>query len=364
MKKTLSLLLILLTTLILAASCAKGPDDSTIATEIKAQLYSDPDLKALNLNVAVQNGEVTLNGNVPSAEAQLKAFKLASAVPGVTKVNDQMRVQAAQVQSPAPTPEPEPPKAEPPVRAAPRAKSERPAKSVPAPPPLKPEPAPGKAAEEPVVRTETKVESPTQSPSPTLTQHAESSPPPREVKPQPVRVEIAAGTNIAVRTVDSIDSSVNREGEVFRVTLDSPITVDGEEVVPERTELFIRLARAKSAGRMAGRSELELELSQMEFQGRTYQLTSNSSEVLGKSRGKDTALKVGIGAGIGTAIGAISGGGKGAAIGAAVGGGAGAAIQVATRGEQVRVPPETLLSFRLESPVTIIYTPAHSRPKQ
>ncbi len=73
----------------------------------------------------------------------------------------------------------------------------------------------------------------------------------------------------------------------------------------------------------------------------------------GKGRGGDTAKKVGGGAAVGAIIGAIAGGGKGAAIGAGVGAGAGTAVQVFTRGQQVKVPSETLLEFRLEQPVSV-----------
>jgi hypothetical protein len=75
-------------------------------------------------------------------------------------------------------------------------------------------------------------------------------------------------------------------------------------------------------------------------------------EVSGSSRGSNTAKKVGGGAVAGAIIGAIAGGGKGAAIGAGVGGGAGAAVQVLTKGQQVHVPSETLLDFRVEQPFT------------
>ncbi len=63
---------------------------------------------------------------------------------------------------------------------------------------------------------------------------------------------------------------------------------------------------------------------------------------------------VGGGAALGTLLGAIAGGGKGAAIGAVAGGAAGGTAQVLTRGKQVRVPAETILSFQLEKPLHLI----------
>ena len=62
---------------------------------------------------------------------------------------------------------------------------------------------------------------------------------------------------------------------------------------------------------------------------------------------------VGGGALLGTLVGAIAGGSKGAAVGAAVGAAGGATAQVLTRGKEVRVPAETILSFRLNQPLRL-----------
>jgi hypothetical protein len=56
-------------------------------------------------------------------------------------------------------------------------------------------------------------------------------------------------------------------------------------------------------------------------------------------------------AALGAIIGAIAGGGKGAAIGAGAGAGVGTAAQVMTKGQRVRIPSETRLTFTLQRPV-------------
>ena len=89
--------------LALSAACSRGPDDTTIANDIKAKIFSDPDLKTTNVDVAVKDGTVTLSGELPSAEAQLKLYKLAEGTAGVLKVEDQMRVQGMEAaEAPAP----------------------------------------------------------------------------------------------------------------------------------------------------------------------------------------------------------------------------------------------------------------------
>ena len=138
---------------------------------------------------------------------------------------------------------------------------------------------------------------------------------------------------------------------------------DGNVVVPAGADVFVKLTEARSAGRMTGRSELQLELVRLQFQGKSYPLSSSSYEQAGASRGKRTAATIGGGAAIGAAIGAIAGGGKGAAIGAAIGGAGGTAVQVMTKGQQVRIPSETRLDFRLEAPLEITYFPDQVEPR-
>ena len=166
-------------------------------------------------------------------------------------------------------------------------------------------------------------------------------------------VTIPAGQSILVRMIDSVDSAKNHVGDIFHASLETDLTVNGALVARKGTDVYGRLAEAKEAGHMAGSSELQLELTRMVIDGRDYPVVSSDYTLQGKGRGKNTAEKVGGGAALGAIIGAIAGGGKGAAIGAGVGAGAGGAVQVLTRGQQVKVPSETLLEFRLQQPATV-----------
>ena len=58
-------------------------------------------------------------------------------------------------------------------------------------------------------------------------------------------------------------------------------------------------------------------------------------------------------AAVGAILGGIFGGGKGAAIGAVSGAGAGAAVQFLTKGQRVKIPAETRLSFTLQNAIKI-----------
>ena len=169
-------------------------------------------------------------------------------------------------------------------------------------------------------------------------------------------VTIPAGQSLLVRMIDGVDSSKNHVGDVFHASLETDLTIGNTVVARKGADVYGRLAEAKGAGHMSGSSELQLELSRIVIDGKDYPVVSSDYSLKGKGRGSDTAKKVGGGAVAGAIIGAIAGGGKGAAIGAGVGSAAGAGVQVLTKGQQVKVPSETLLEFRLQQPITVAAT--------
>lgn len=169
-----------------------------------------------------------------------------------------------------------------------------------------------------------------------------------ETSAAPRRVTVPAGTTILVRMIDSVDSEKNRVGDRFRASLEEDLVAEGVVVAPKGTDVYGRLSEAKEAGHLTGKSDLKLELTGILINQQLQPIVTGEYEVSGKSRGSNTAAKVGGGAVLGAIIGAIAGGGKGAAIGAGVGAAGGTAIQVLTKGQQVRVPSETMLEFRIE----------------
>jgi hypothetical protein len=173
-------------------------------------------------------------------------------------------------------------------------------------------------------------------------------------------VTIPAGQSMLVRMIDGVDSSKNHVGDVFHASLETDLTVGNTVIAKKGTDIYGRLAEAKEAGHFAGSSELQLELTRIVIDGHDYPVVSSDYTLQGKGRGSNTAKKVGGLAAAGAVIGAIAGGGKGAAIGAAAGGATGAGVQVLTKGQQVRVPSETLLEFRLQQPATVTPTQSQS----
>ena len=166
-------------------------------------------------------------------------------------------------------------------------------------------------------------------------------------------VTIPAGTQICVRTIDGIDSTCNHVGDPFQASLAEPLTMDGNVVVPKGADVYGRLVESKASGTFTGKSELRLELTGIVVNGQTLSLVTGEYGLSGKSRGESTAKRtVGIGA-VGAIIGAAAGGGKGAGIGDASGAVLGAGSEIVTKGDQVKIPSETLLDFTLQRELLI-----------
>lgn len=175
-----------------------------------------------------------------------------------------------------------------------------------------------------------------------------------EVAKPSTSVTIPAGTQILVRTMNAIDSAKNRVGYRFQASLEQAVWVDGNLIIPKGADVYGRLEESKPSGTFAGRSELKLTLTGIVVHGQSVPLVTGEYELAGKSKGESTAKRTVGGAAIGSIIGAIAGGGKGAAIGAGTGAGVGAGSEIITKGDQVKIPSETLLQFTLQQSVTIL----------
>ena len=164
----------------------------------------------------------------------------------------------------------------------------------------------------------------------------------------PPAPEIPPGTQIQVRMIDSVDSERDSVGAKFRASLQEPIVVNGKTIAPKGADVTTVLLDNKQSGKFTGKTELTLDLLNIRIGGRDVELVSSAVTRESASQTGSTAKRTGGGAALGAIIGAIAGGGKGAAIGAAAGGGAGAASQVWTKGQRVRIPSETRLTFILQ----------------
>ena len=167
---------------------------------------------------------------------------------------------------------------------------------------------------------------------------------------------VPAGTELVVRTVETIDSRDARPNQTFAALVEQAVeNGSGHVIVPESSHARL-IIRHLSPGSTTGSPEMALDIQSIVVDGRTYEVNTTDLTLEGDTgigKNKRTAETTGGGALLGTIIGAIAGGGKGAAIGAVVGAAGGAGAQVLTRGHDVRVPAETVLRFRLDRAVSL-----------
>jgi hypothetical protein len=328
----------------LAAGCrlhAVGRTDQQIANDVQAKIVGDQAIAGRNIQVNVVKGVATLTGTVADEASWTLADYDSGSIPGVKMVVNNVVVQPAQ---PAPAP----------------ALQTR-----------KPAPAPAatlrSAKETTPVRVDTHEElaQTAPPPAPTVSQAAvqtePASPPPPPTPPpapKPVvkTVTLPAGTIIPVRITEELSSKSAQPNDAFHGSIAGNVESWGVVAIPEGSSVIGRVVDAKDAAHFKGSALLSLELREVTVRGEKMTLVTENYTKQGEGRGKNTLEKSGGGAAFGSIIGAIAGGGKGAVLGGLAGGAAGTGVNAVTRGQQVVIPSETLIDFRLETDMTFKVT--------
>ena len=168
---------------------------------------------------------------------------------------------------------------------------------------------------------------------------------------------VPAGAEISVRNEETIDSSRAAEGQIYAAEVTRDVRdAAGDVVIPRGANAAIVIKSASRGGHFRGASDLVMDLASVSVDGQQYQLTTSDVAERGHNgigKNKRTAEFAGGGAAVGAIIGALAGGGKGAAIGGGAGAGAGALTEVLTKGT-IKVPVESVLTFRLEAPLQVM----------
>jgi len=322
--------------LLFAAGCKQqtavqpARTDQQIASDVTAKISAESALSGQNIQVAVANGIATLSGTANDDASRALAGNDAGTVDGVKTVVNNLTVEPPkQAAAPAPPPVPAPA----PVEKKRKHHEEKQVAEA-APPPPVPAPAPVEQQAPPPV----------------------PAPPPPPPQPVAKTVTIPAGTIVPVRITDALSSQNAQPNQVFHGSLAGDLIADGMVAVPHGASVTGRVVDAKDAAHFKGSSLLSIELTQINTRSRQIPVVTEAYSKEGAARGKNTAVKTGGGAALGAIIGALAGGGKGAAIGAVAGGGAGAGVNAITRGQQVQIQPETLINFKLQSPITVTTT--------
>lgn len=303
------------------------PTDQQLDTEVQSKIGGESALTGQDISVNVQNAVVTLSGTAANSASRELAAAEAGSVNGVKTVINNLMVG-------------------PPVRAesAQSAHVER------------------RHAPARTTRRRTELARAAAPPPPAAPVNAQRQPEPvKMIAPAPATppapvvktVTLPAGTVIPIRITNTLDSATAQQGTAFQGALATNLEADGMLAIPAGSSVTGQIVVAKDATHFSGNSELSLELTSIQAPGRRIAVATDTYTKLGKGRGKNTAIKSGGGAVLGALIGALAGGGKGAAIGAIAGGGAGAGVNAITRGQQVKIDSESLINFRLQSPITL-----------
>jgi hypothetical protein len=329
--------------LALAVACSKTPNDAQVVSDVQAKLAADSGLQNKQLTVQSSNGTVTLSGVVDNDAERDAATKYAAAEPGVKTVINNLQVASTDATKPSPRLRTNPPATK--SSSARRQKSQSQRDEM-----ARADGPPATAPDQ------------SQPPAPVPPVQAPSAPAP---PPELAKVTVPSGTSIVVRLIDTIDSATAQAGDKFNATLDAPIAIDGDVVVPAHYDAQGHVVNAQASGKFAGRALLVLQLDRIKVGDKSYDIQTDQFSQQTGSRGKNTAEKVGAGAVAGAILGGIFGGGKGAAIGSAAGAGAGGGVQAASKKPDIKLSSEKVLTFTLQAPVTLVPTtkPAREGPK-
>jgi len=179
------------------------------------------------------------------------------------------------------------------------------------------------------------------------------APPPPVEKPKPQPIVVPSGTTLTVTVGQALSSKNSQTGQTFMATMAQPVSVGGRTAIPAGSTVSGTVVTAKAKGKIKGQGELDLALTSVTVRGQNYNIQTGVMAQTVKGKGKRTAVATGGGAAGGALIGGIAGGGKGAGIGALVGAGAGLVGGTLTGNQQIEIPAESALSFRLSAPLTL-----------
>lgn len=175
----------------------------------------------------------------------------------------------------------------------------------------------------------------------------------------PSVLTLRTGTLVTVRVDQMLSSDRNRVGDAFSGTLARPLVVDGIVVAARGQTIGGRVTEAQKAGRVKGVSRLEVRLTDLTLVDGTQAHVQSAlfSKRGPTSVGRDAGA-VATTTATGAIIGAAADWGEGAAIGAGAGAAAGVIGVLLTRGRPTIIYPESLLTFRVDAPVSISTTRA------
>jgi len=365
-----------------AAATGGQRTDGQIEMDVVHALDASKQLKNDLITAATIQSEVTLAGTVSSDASKKLAESIASQVPGVTKVNNNLKVgnpQDAQNQmGPQPADQTDPGQSDPGQpqarqQAPPQEANSQPDNSGPMAPQAYPQQAPPQGPYPDQGQSQQQGQYPPQGQypqqgqypppyppgrpqyAPNGPQRGYNQPPARAYAPASGPVTVPQGTLLQLRTSEPVGSKRAKDGEPLQFTLISDVAMGGVLAIPRGATIHGVVAEVKKVGSgdLGGSSVLALTLTSLDLGGQSYPLTTDQFRIKGPNKAGQTVGSAVTGGLIGTIIGCAAGRGVGCAIGAGAGVAAGTAASAASSGPQVWIPAEALVTFHLAAPLTV-----------
>jgi hypothetical protein len=323
----------------LAQNPVPSPDaaartDGQIEMDVVHALDTSTVLKDDLITAATIQGEVTLSGTVSVASSRDLAESIVSHVPGVIKVNNNLKIGNPQ-NSPA---------------AQDTAGSQPGDAEVP-----NPAPAPSDADAQLRAQIRAEIQAQIQAQRQARAQDSSSSvppPPPAQEAPRSP-VTIPEGTLLQLRTSEPVNSKSAKDGEPVQFMMIQDVNIGGVVAIPRGATVHGEVTEVKQSGDLKGRPELALKLTSLDLGGQSYALDTGQFKVRGPGKGGRSANNMVGSTLFGTIVGCIVGRGIGCAVGAGAGLAAGTAASAASPGPGVWIPSEALVEFHLSTPLTV-----------
>jgi hypothetical protein len=170
----------------------------------------------------------------------------------------------------------------------------------------------------------------------------------------PPSLTIPAGTFLTVRVNQLLSTDKNQAGDAFSASLVQPVVVNGVVVAEPGQTVGGRVTESQKAGRIEGTARLGIQLTELTLvDGQQLPVQSALVSRQGSTSVGRDAGAIATTTGLGAAIGAGADWGRGAAIGAGAGAAAGIIGVLVTRGHPSVIYPEQVLTFRIDTPLTL-----------
>jgi hypothetical protein len=329
-----------------AAAATGARPDGQIEMDVVHALDASKALKNDLITAATIQSEITLSGTVASEASSELAESIAARVPGVTKVNNNLKVGNPQDAAAAGD-----------YAAQPMTDSQPDEAAQPAPAPndgpmAVPDQSQNQSQDQPQYQPAPQAPAaPGQWGRP---QYAPAPPPPPVAYEAPKGpVTIPQGTLLQLRTNEPVASKNAKNGMPVQFTVIQDVAFGGVLAIPRGATVHGVVTETKKAGELSGSPELALTVTSLDLGGQSYALSADQFKVKGPNKAGQTAGNAFGGAVLGAIIGGIAGRGEGAAIGAGAGAVAGTAASAASSGPGVWIPAEARVDFHLAAPVTV-----------